>query len=338
MPDICQWSDIQDKFSGGALLLGNGASMAIHPGFSYQSLHQAAEGMGHITPAVAEVFSAFDTTDFELVLRRLWEATLVNKALGIEQGKVELAYQQVRQALIATVRAVHVSHDEAKKHFLPMYLFMKRFDTVFCLNYDLLVYWAMMESQSELGRYRFMDCFEAGGVFAEDWVETKKKHTGPDGPTLVFYPHGSLVTALREDYTEAKIAAGGGKNLLKQILNRWEKGKAVPLFVSEGTAEHKKQSIARSSYLSRVFREVLPNPGDALVIYGWAISEQDAYILAQLRRSKTAPKRVAVSVYDSNQASAQQMEDALRAAGIKDICFFDSKSPGCWIYPNQVKQ
>jgi len=86
MPAIHQWSEIREQFAGGALLLGNGASMAIHPGFGYGSLRQAAEDNGHITPEVSEIFRAFDTPDFELVLRRLWEATSVNKALGIEQG------------------------------------------------------------------------------------------------------------------------------------------------------------------------------------------------------------------------------------------------------------
>lgn len=335
MPDIRQWSDIQDKFSGGALLLGNGASRAIHAGFGYESLRQAAEDKGHITPEVAKVFIAFGTCDFELILRRLWEATLVNKALGIAPGKVEQAYQQVRQALIATVRDVHISHDEANKHFVPMYQFMKRFDTVFCLNYDLLVYWAMMASKATLGQW-FKDCFQTGGVFREDWEVLRKKYDA-DGSTLVFYPHGSLVTVMRDNYTEEKIA-GGGEKLLDQILTRWEKGTSVPLFVSEGTAEHKRQSIARSSYLSQVFREALPNPGDSLVIYGWAISQQDSHILAQLHRSKIAPKRVAVSVYDDNQTSAQQMEKALRDVGINEIYFFDSNSSGVWIYPSEADQ
>jgi hypothetical protein len=336
MPDIHQWSDIQDKFTGGALLLGNGASMAIHPGFGYRSLRQAAEEKNHITPAVTKIFEAFDTPDFELVLRRLWEAKLVNEALGIKPGIVEQAYQQVRQALISTVRDVHISYDTAKMHFVPMYQFMKRFDTVFSLNYDLLVYWAMMASKVELGQW-FKDCFQKGGMFRDDWETMREKYGGAEGSTLVFYPHGCLVTAMLDDYTEAKLS-GGAEKLLEQILNRWESGTAVPLFVSEGTAEHKKQSIARSNYLNRIFREVLPSPGGSLVIYGWAVSPQDLHILAQLRRSKTALKRVAVSVYDANEDSTQYMENALRAVGINEIYFFDSKSPGCWIYPNEVKQ
>ena len=316
-----------------SLLLGNGASIAIHAGFGYSSLRGAAEDRGHITPHVADIFRAFDTNDFELVLRRLWEATLVNKALGIEPGRVEQAYQQVRSALISTVRDVHIPHEDAKRHFIPMFQFMKSFDTVFGLNYDLLVYWAMMASKSELGRW-FKDGFQEGGAFRDDW-ETLRKPYGADGATLVFYPHGSLLTARRDDYTEGKLALppGGGATLLDRILELWETGSASPLFVSEGTAEHKNRSIANSDYLSRVFREALPTVGESLVIYGWAISEQDEHILAQLRRTGSSLRRVAVSVYGGSQASAQQAEDALAGVGVKDVCFFDAESRGCWIHP-----
>lgn len=335
MPEIQKWADIRGAFIGGSLLLGNGASMAVHKKFGYASLRVAAEEHGHLTPEVASIFKSFDTSDFELVLRRLWEATLVNKALGVEPGRVEKAYQQVRQALIETVRKVHISYEDASQHFEPMFQFMKDFDTVLSLNYDLLVYWAMMASQPHLGRW-FKDCFLGGGLFCEDW-EDLREPLGAEGSTLVFYPHGSLITARTPDFTEKKLNAkgAGGENLLERILASWESGATVPLFVSEGTAEHKRKSIASSSYLSRVFREVLPSLGESLVIYGWAASEQDEHVLAQLRRSGTRLRRVAASVYGGDQASAQQMEDALKSAGVEEVLFFDADSPGCWIHPQE---
>lgn len=335
MPEIRLWSEIKERFDGGALLLGNGASRAIHEGFGYPSLRQAAEDKGHVTPEVADIFRAFGTDDFELVLRRLWEATLVNKALGIEPGRVELAYQQVRGALIATVRDVHIRHEDAKRHFAPMFQFMKGFDAIFSLNYDLLVYWAMMASRDELGNW-FKDCFQRHGVFSENW-ETLRQPYRADGATLVFYPHGSLLTARRDDYTEGKLTLPhkGEATLLGRILELWETGSVSPLFVSEGTAERKRKSIANSNYLSRVFREVLPNSGESLVIYGWAISEQDEHILAQLRRPGSTLRRVAISVYGGCQASAQRAEDALMAVGVKEVLFFDAESPGCWIHPKE---
>jgi hypothetical protein len=332
LPEIQKWADIKAPFIGGALLLGNGASMAVHKEFGYTSLRVAAEEHGHLTPEVASIFKSFDTSDFELVLRRLWEATLVNRALGVEPGRVEEAYRQVRQALIATVRKVHVSYEDARGHFVPMFRFMKDFETILCLNYDLLVYWAMMASRDQLGNW-FKDCFREAGLFREDW-ETLRKPYHAEGSSLVFYPHGSLITYRRTaDFLERKLSLKSYEmaNLLDQILDYWDRGDGVPLFVSEGTAEQKKNSIARSSYLSTVFHEAMPSCGESLVIYGWAISEQDNHLLMQLCRSGL--RRVAASVYGGSQESAESMAKTLKGAGVNEVMFFDAQSPGCWIHP-----
>lgn len=333
MPKIFQWAEIKGGFCGSSLILGNGASIAVHSGFGYASLKGEAEAHGYITPEVASIFKSFKTDDFELILRRLWEAMLVNKALGLEPGKVETAYQEVRQALIATVRKVHITNDEAKKHFEPMYQFMKDFGMVFSLNYDLLVYWAMMASRKPLGNW-FKDCFQEGGLFHEDWQKLIEPYDA-EGCSLVFYPHGSLITYRRSaDYMERKLNLKNceEKNLLDVILAYWEQGNGVPLFVSEGSAEQKKKSITSSSYLSTVFHEALPKCGESLVIYGWAISKQDKHLLMQLCHSGL--RRVAASVYGGSQEIAESMAKTLKGAGVHEVLFFDAQSPGCWIYPD----
>lgn len=324
---IHQWSEISQNFSDG-LLLGNGASMAIHQGFGYAGLFQAAQDHGHITAAVAGVFDAFGVNDFELVLRRLWQAKVVNDTLEIPAGRVEEAYTQVRTALIATVRQVHISHDDAATHFKPIYTFMQGFKTVISLNYDLIVYWAAMHSRDALGSW-FKDCFLKGGTFAEDW-ESKRTPYRAAGATLFFYPHGNLALARALDDEEGKISAGG-QDLLSRVLEVWESGEAVPLFVCEGTSEHKVKSIRSSSYLQRVNREVIPAIGGSLVIYGWGLAEQEQHILDGLRQSRC--RRVAVSVYGGNKAYMRHAEDTLRGIGVEEIVFFDSASPGCWHNP-----
>lgn len=337
MPEILQWAEIKDNYQGGALLLGNGASMAIHPNFGYASLRVAAEETGHITPEVAAVFAAFDTNDFELVLRRLWQARLVNQALQVEPEKaekVEQAYTLVREALIATVRDIHITYDDASPHFEPIYQFMHSFKTVLSLNYDLIVYWAMMAGNNELGRW-FKDCFQQGGVFREDWETLREPYAPATAATLVFYPHGNLITARKANYAEQKLAAAGGNavGLLDRILEQWEDGSVVPLFVCEGTSEHKKHAIANSDYLTRVFWEVIPKICPSLVVYGWKISDQDRHILDQIKRARPGLVRVAVSVHEHNQGEAVQMEEALSALDVPELVFFDAESPGCWIHP-----
>jgi len=328
MTKIHQWNDIKDSFTDG-LLLGNGSSMAIHPDFGYGSLFEAAQENGHLTAPVAAVFDAFGVNDFELVLRRLWQAKVVNFTLDVPAGPVEEAYLQVRTALIATVRDVHITHEDALTHLKPIYTFMHTFKTVVSLNYDLLVYWAVMQSRGDLGNW-LKDCFGKGGAFPDEWEYMRRPYYAA-GATLVFYPHGNLVLARDFDESERKISTGGFQDLLGQILDEWESGKAVPLFVCDGTSEQKVKSISGSSYLQRVYREVLPAMGDSLVIYGWAMGEQEAHILQKLKQGR--PQRIAVSVYQGNEQYMRHVADKLQEANLPEPVFFDSASPGCWHNP-----
>ena len=326
MTEIVHWSAIKDRYQDG-LLLGNGASMAVHPGFGYGSLYDEACRLGHVNEQVQKVFNSFETCDFELVLRRLWHAKLVNEALEIQPGRVEEAYLLVRTALIATVRATHVSHAEAKPHLERIYPFLQGFKTIVSLNYDLVLYWAAMLGNDTVGNW-FKDAF-IGADFRVDW-ETVKKPYGAAGSTLFFYPHGNLVLARALFDGERKIA-GGTVDLLESILNRWEGGKTTPIFVCEGTGAHKKKSIESSAYLRTVYREVIPKVGDSLAIYGWSLSEQDEHIVEQLGRANL--QRVAVSVRNADMAFVQRVQEALTGIGIHDVVFFDSASPGCWNNP-----
>jgi hypothetical protein len=335
MPDIVQWDAVREQYHKGGLLLGNGASMAVHQGFGYASLYEVARQREHLTEAVAGVFAAFGTNDFELVLRRLWQAQLVNTSLSIPPGAVEEAYELVRNALIATVRDSHVKYDDAAPHFSAIWAFMQPFRTVVSLNYDLTVYWAMMAGNSALGGSWFKDCF-LHGEFVENWQSRRDPLGAMTDACLVFYPHGNLVLARTPGFEERKIAAGSNSNLLEKILAEWESNNAAPLFICEGTAEHKKRAIENSAYLQRVFREVIPACGETLVIYGWNAAPQDRHILEQVKRARAGGLHaVAVSVFRDNQNEAQRVQELLQGIGMVEISFFDAESPGCWIHPRE---
>lgn len=331
MPEIKTWGEIRHQFTDG-LLLGNGASMAVHAGFGYASLFKAACDLGQVDEKVKKVFDSFDTNDFELVLRRLWQAKLVNEALEIPPGAVEDAYKLVRSALIGTVRATHVSHADAKPHLQLIYPFLTNFKTVVSLNYDLILYWAaMLGSNDPAFQYWFKDGF-LKGKFRGDWECIREPYMNAKGSTLYFYPHGNLVLARTSFASEEKISVGNGSDLLEAILTCWEAADGPsPIFVCEGTADHKMGAIGSSSYLRRVFVEVVPQLGESLVIYGWSLAEQDAHIVAQLQRANI--KRAAVSVRNGDQAFMQSTAVKLKTIGINEVLFFDSSSPGCWNNP-----
>jgi len=322
MEKVKQWEDIKNDFEAGSLLLGNGASMAVSDKFGYGSLFDEATKLGHLTKPVLKVFKSFDVEDFELVLRRLWQAKKVNEALDIEVAVVDKSYQIVRKALIATVRDIHVTYQEAEEHLEHIYLFMKSFKKVVSLNYDLIVYWAaMLGNRSD--HSLFKDCFNGERKFGS-W----RDKVG----TLFFYPHGNLVLR-RSNFSGAKkIVTGDSSQLLDSILDKWVNKDLAPAFVCEGTQESKEQSISSCDYLEKVFYEVLPNLESNLVIYGWAMAEQDGHLIEQISKSK--PENVAVSVYNNNEVFMGQVEKQLKDIGVKKVIFFDSESAGAWNQPS----
>lgn len=335
--EIRQWHDIADRFTDG-LLLGNGASIAVNPRFNYQSLFESARVENLLSERVQDIFRRFESTDFEYVLRKLWQAKLVNDALNVDAPVVQEAYAQVRSALIAAIRFIHVSPADAAEHLPPIYHFMSRFRTVLSLNYDLIVYWAAMLGNERLENHQFKDGLIGrkggiGGFLDEDWPRLRKPLKPNQTVTMYFYPHGNLVLVRTASQLEKKVHANH-HSLLEGVLAEWAREDVIPIFVSEGTSQQKRQAIRSSSYLSEVYFEAIPDIGRSLVIYGWGMGEQEQHILDQIKQAK--PERIAVSVFGGDQQYAQRVEQQLQLMGIQNVVFFDSQSPGCWIHPAEI--
>lgn len=327
--EIKTWGSIAHRYQGGTLLLGNGASMAISPKFAYGSLYEVVQKQGLIGDDVNKLFRRFNTSDFELVLRLVWHAAMVNRALGVQDDKTQEAYKKIRDALISAVREVHTLYDETQPHLPRMYEFLKGFETVFSLNYDLLVYWTMTYGLNLEDRHLFKDCF-VRGFFDKNWNRFRRR-IREESNTLVFYPHGSLALCRDIQDREYKISGQNGLNLLWEILRQWQSEAFVPLFVSEGTEEQKVSSIQKSRYLSTVYNEVLPYCPGPLTIYGWGFGDQDRHLLPRMR----GVPRVAVSMYGKSQDTCLHVyREIIRGLGEGvEIEFFDSGSPGCWNNP-----
>lgn len=324
---IHNWKDIEKEY-GGAILLGNGASIAVDSDFSYGSLKQHATDNGLLTEDVQNIFDFFHTEDFELILRIVWQATNVNKSLEIQDEKTEQAYAHVRDCLIAAVRDIHPEHEIVSDQISRVYEFLKSFKTIISLNYDLIVYWAMMYGLDIDDKHAFKDCF-VGTDFDDDWQRFRDPIGNQKTCSLVFYPHGNLVLARDKIENERKISSGG-LSLLEGILSKWAKGSYVPLFVSEGTSKQKIKSIHSSYYLNTVYREVLPSLPTDIVLYGWGLGEHDLHIVDRLAKSDI--NKVAVSVFGNDQAYCNMVNQILKdKLGNKcEVTFFDCQSDGCW--------
>ncbi|MBZ6668855.1 DUF4917 family protein, partial [Klebsiella michiganensis] len=254
----------------------------------------------------------------------------VNRSLQIPDNRTHQAYLRVRECLIQAVRDVHPEYEQVSDQLPNMYQFLKRFDTVLSLNYDLLVYWTMTYGLDIRDGHLFKDCFRGNRMFDDAWWRFRDPLFERTN-TLVFYPHGSLALCRNVVEQEFKIH-NAGEGLLEAILEQWRSEQVVPLFVSEGTMQQKVSSIQNSYYLSTVYREVLTSRRSTLTLLGWGLGEHDRHILKRMRG--TGIQRVAVSVYRGNQVycnyAYQVIQDDL---GPVPVDFFDSESPGCWIHP-----
>lgn len=199
------------------LILGNGASIAVSPSFSYTSLLEHARTSEIIASDVERLFHFFNTTDFELILRIVWQASNVNQSLGIADSRTQEAYLGIRDCLIHSVQAIHPEFDQVREHLPAIYQFLKRFDTVASLNYDLIVYWALMHGYDQDDEHAIKDCFGAGGVFQDDWSRFRRPIGRQRSTTLVFYPHGNLALCRNRVEQEFKIR-NGDSGLLQSIL------------------------------------------------------------------------------------------------------------------------
>jgi hypothetical protein len=340
---IYDWTEISDKFSEG-LILGNGASVAIHPEFLYKSLYESACKNGFIDASLSKVFQYHNTTDFELILRRLWHTYHVNQALEIADERTTLAYKNLRDALIQSIQAVHIEYDSVRNSDLPAIAsFLKRFKTVVSLNYDLLVYWAMMYGNEKLqyGKW-FKDGF-LSGTFDRDWrrFRTPHRNSGATGATLVFYPHGNLSLATGEYDAEFKISCRNHSSLLDTVINQWKSAQCVPLFVSEGLTDQKEIAVGRSTYLRTVYNEVLPELGEHIAIYGWSISDYDVHILKAMKQAEKPIQSLAISIHTATgnvqdkcaritNVVKKTFEEGKKSVRMPKIYFFASSSEDCW--------
>jgi hypothetical protein len=343
MFELREWTEIADKFHD-TLVLGNGASIAVHGGFNYDFLKEAAEDEERFILDedqdeyldAEKIFRLLDTTDFELVLNLLWHTRQVNEAFSIADSRTEPAYKLVRDALIRSVRSVHCSRVQIENKLTSIYEFMGDFSTVLSLNYDLIVYWALLEGNRKPG-YDFKDCFTADRSFDYDWAD---KHAaileGQSNGTLVFYPHGNIALSKSSLEGERKIWANQNF-LLDKIFKVWERDEIIPLFVSEGSSPQKQDRINDSLYLKSVYWDVMSRLEGTVTIYGWNLDENDQHLIDRLfSRPKT---RVAVSVHVPTVGDLQEhcitvnnaILDASPDGHEPEVFFFDAESENCWV-------
>lgn len=322
------------------LLLGNGFSRALRNDiFSYDALFQQAD-FDTLDPRIRQAFDSLETTDFEIVMRALKEASRLVKVYApgdAQLAKTLIEHSDALKKLLAkTISDNHPAHpNEIKEEqYQHCRTFLNAFKDVYTLNYDLLLYWTLMheelgDSLSNDDGFRTPDSGEQEYVTWE--VENSNKQT-------VFYLHGALhlfdAGAELQKYTWKNTQV----RLIKQIQNALEEDR-YPLIVAEGTADGKRRQIKHSGYLTRGFRS-FSNIGGNMIMYGVSCSKQDEHILKAIEKgSDNGITDLYVSIFgdpdsDANKRiirRAKQMEIARpKYRKALTVSFFDASTAKVW--------
>ena len=325
------WNEQSNRF-GDTVVIGNGASIAIDGRLAYPSLYNAAIDNGHLDAQEQQIFEFFGTQDFEFVLRALSHANSINQHLQIEETSTGDAYQSIKASLIETVRGIHPEYADVRDSLARATQFLGHFRSVFSLNYDLFIYWAMMVGNEIANCNRFKDCF-VNGSFRTDYQDFRIPIDACDTTTLVFYPHGNLVLVTDMWGNESKLKQNE-QDLVRVITESWQIGGDTPLFVSEGGWKRKQSAIGRNYYLQTVVNE-LAAPKTSVFAYGWNFGEQDRHLVRAIKKSGAT--LLGISVYtgegsDPDHFCYETSRQITQQIGGIEVLYFDAADDGLWIH------
>ncbi len=323
------------------LMLGNGFSIALKPDiFTYEALYSDAN-FGAVPHAKA-IFDALETRDFESVIRVLVNMAQVLTAYDGVPAKlikqIEADAEAIKTVLVNAIASRHPSrpYDVLDEEYAACRQFLSHFvdNKIFTLNYDVLLYWAMMhEDNDDLGKM-CDDGFRAPEDDPEAAYVTWQQSHSPS----VYYLHGALhlfdAGHELQKYTWSRTDLA----IIDQIRAALDDNR-YPLFVSEGHSTAKLTKIMHSAYLHKALRSLESIKGN-LFIFGHSLDENDNHILNLIEHGKIT--HLFVSIYGDpttkeNQviiARANQMatrrDQIYNGRKTLAVDFFDAESAQVW--------
>lgn len=297
---LMDWADVEGLADWDGLLLGNGMSINVWPGFDYSSLF----GQADLGKRDARSFEALETKNFEVVLESLDKAIKLVRASGHDPGFLERRRASIAEALGGAVKAVHVTRGQIPDETLrAIRSALRSHRWVFSTSYDLLVYYAAA-CKDFLG---FVDYFwNDHGAFDESTIKLNDASLR----TRLLFLHGALHLVVLSDGRTCKR-----KSSFRNLLEKFEMPHAGdrlarPLLVTEGQSTQKAREIANNVYLSFALRK-LREFEDPLVVFGHQLAEQDDHLLEAMNEHPSRP--LAISMVDHGKRANRRRQHQIRS-------------------------
>lgn len=329
-----------EKYNKCHALLGNGFSISCRPDiFVYGRLFERAN-FNKLSPSAKLAFEALNTQDFEKVIKALRDASALVKAYS---GSSKALIQQLkddadglREVLVQAIAASHpewpgeISHSEYKY----CRRFLSQFNNVYTLNYDLLLYWAVMHDNEDIDNIEIEsdDGFRKGeDNFDSEYVVWEPETSRSQN---IWYLHGALHVFDAGTEIQKYTWVNTGTRLIEQIREALSKD-FFPLFVAEGTSTEKLDRIMHSEYLAKGKRSFSSIQG-ALFIHGHSLAENDNHVLRAIEKGKLA--HLYVGLYGDENSEPNKViktranlivSNRARTKPL-NVSFYDSDSAHVW--------
>ena len=324
------------------VLLGNGFSIAWKADvFSYNSLLEQADFSK--TPNAKKLFEVLGSNDFEVVIRILNQATkLLPVYLPKETKIIEKIKKEADELKNILVEAIASNHPDlpngiSNESYKACREFLHKFDHIYTVNYDILLYWTLMHQDVDKLKFNKNDGFANPDLEEETDYVSWEDHQN----AKVHYLHGALHLfdsgERLKKYTWSRTAIP----LMDQIRYALKED-LFPLFVAEGHSSSKLDKINHSAYLHKALRS-FSNIGGDLFIFGHSLAENDSHILRKIEVGKI--NKVFISIFGDVDSiknkeifkKAQLMRDQRKQlvdAGKKkyslEVHFFSAESAKIW--------
>ncbi len=317
------------------LLLGNGFSIAWRAtAFTYRSLLEAADLS--CVPRARAAFEALGTSDFEEVIRALLTAAKVIPAFGVNGVTMAVQMREdaeaIKAILVEAIASKHPDRPQAVSDaaFRACRVFLQHFGCYYTLNYDLLLYWTLMQDEADGITLPCDDGFtNPDGEEDADYVVWEGR-----GAQHVHFLHGALHLLDAGANLEKRTWSRTAVPLMNQIREALD-AERYPLFVAEGESRQKLARIQHHGYLSKALRSFGEIGGD-LFVYGHSLAPNDEHVLRKIERGKV--HRLFVSLYGDPTSEdnrriilrALEMPERRRGRTALEIYFYDAASARVW--------
>lgn len=296
------------------LLAGNGFSSSLHRDiFSYSALKRNLRTAEFsIGPKIHNVFSHIGSDDFEEAIKRLLNAEPISAEYGLASGAMSSDSEILKDELISAISRTHPAHPWdgiTESNYSKCGDFLRRFKSIYTLNYDLLLYWTI--NRAKLTQ-RFRDGFKRVPSTVGRLVWTGEKQN-------LFHLHGGLhlykilwnTENIAEfesisDYEYIKIEnTRQTENLVDQVQDKLNK-KIYPVTIAEGDSASKKKKVMGEKMLRHAYFSFQHMSG-TLYTFGVGLDKhQDNHLIEAIEFSNL--NKVCIGVYQPDHRTLSAID------------------------------